>query len=217
MSLDLHKIASQIEDAVSYVNDQEAGRFSRIDQALQTISTTQPEALESKRSLSRTTFPVAGLHKSIAARYTSPNLPPDHAVLAVDGSHIDVDRHLAVQCYLINIGKVRIQYGDSPQAWLENHPRLYTEEDDLQIIDPDGVRTQNLEGPLIGALRAVEEMKELVSLAKESDPKTQTLAMIDGSHAYSREGKRLRNKKVISRVGVLGGVGDEATNGSRYP
>lgn len=181
MSLDLHKIASQMEDAVSYLNDQETSRSSRLDQALQTILTTRPEVLESKRSLSRTTFPIAGLQWSIAGRYTSPSLPPNYTVLAVDGSHIDVDRHLAVQCYLLNIGRVRIQYGDSPQAWLGSQPRLYTEEDDLQIIDPGGIRTQPIEGPLIGALRAVEEMKELVALAKEADPKTPTLAMIDGS------------------------------------
>ena len=181
MSLDLHKIASQIEEVASNLNAQEADRASRLERALDTLSTAQPEALEEKRELSRATFLIAGLKGSLVGRYPSPALPTDYTALAVDGSHIDVDRHLAVQCYLINIGRVRIQYGRSPGAWLDSEPRLYTGEDSLHILEPEGNRAQSLEGPLLGALRAVEELRALVALAKESDPELPTLALIDGS------------------------------------
>jgi hypothetical protein len=76
---------------------------------------------------------------------------------------------------------VRIQYGDSPGAWLDNEPRLYTGEDSLYIMEPSGNRAQSLEGHLLGALRAVEELQALAALAKESDPELPTLALIDGS------------------------------------
>ena len=181
MSLDLHKIASQIEEVASNLNAQEADRASRLEGALNTLSTAQPEALEEKRALSRATFLIASLKGSLVGRYPSPALPSDYTVLAVDGSHIDVDRHLAVECYLINIGRVRIQYGRSPEALLESEPRLYTGEDSLHILEPEGNRTQSLEGPLLGAMRAVEELQALVDLAKESDPEIPTLALIDGS------------------------------------
>ena len=181
MSLDLHKIASQIQEVASNLNAQEADRASRLERAFSTLTTAQPKALEEKRVLSRATFLIAGLGESLAGRYPSPALPSNHTVLAVDGSHIDVDRHLAVQCYLINIGRVRIQYGDSPGAWLGIEPRLYTGEDSMRIMEPEGNRAQSLEGHLLGALRAVEELQALAALAKESDPDLPTLALIDGS------------------------------------
>ncbi|MBO9315727.1 MAG: hypothetical protein J7456_08095, partial [Chloroflexus sp.] len=61
------------------------------------------------------------------------NVPTDYAVVATDGSHIDVDRHGEVNCYLINIGQVYIQYGAQPEAYLESSPRLYFTEADLYI------------------------------------------------------------------------------------
>ena len=181
MSLDLHKVASQIDDVALHLKAQEADWATRLERTLDTLSTAQAEALEEKRALSRVTFLMAGLKGSLSGRYSSPALPSDYAVLAVDGSHIDVDRHLAVQCYLINIGRVRIQYGHSPEAWLESEPRLYTGDDSLHILEPEGNRAQPLEGPLLGAMRAVEELRELVALAKQSDPEIPTLALIDGS------------------------------------
>ena len=181
MSLDLHKVASQIEEVASNLNAQETDRVSRLERALDTLSTAEPSALEEKRKLSRATFLIAGLNGSLAGRYPSPALPSDYTVLAVDGSHIDIDRHMAIQCYLINMGTVHIRYGRNPEARLGNEPRLYTDEDDMHILEPEGNRTQNLEGHLLGALRAVEELRELVALAKESDPDIPTLALIDGS------------------------------------
>jgi hypothetical protein len=182
MSLDLHKIAGQIQDVASDLNANEGDRESRLERALSTLTSAQPEALEKKRVKSRANFsPIAGLGESMAGRYPYPALPSDYTVLAVDGSHIDVDRHLAVQCYLINMGTVHIRYGLNPEARLGSEPRLYTDEDSMHIIDPEGNRTQSLEGQLLGELRAVEELRTLATLAKETDPDIPALALIDGS------------------------------------
>jgi hypothetical protein len=182
MSLDMHKIAGQIQAVASDINDKKADSDSRLERALNTLITTQHETLEEKRMRSRATFsPIAGLNGSIARQYPCPTLPSDYTVLAVDGSHIDVDRHLAVQCYLINMGTVHIRYGRNHKARLGSEPRLYTGEDNMHIMDPDGNRTQNLEGQLLGELRAVEELRTLATLAKESDPDIPVLALIDGS------------------------------------
>lgn len=181
MALDLHKIALQIDQAASNLNALEANRSNKLELALNTISTTRPESLEEKRLLSRATFLIAGINGSVNGRYACPDLPENYTVLAVDGSHIDIDRHLAMQCYLINIGKVRIQYGTRPSAWLDSEPRLYNGENSMHVVEPGGNRTQSIEGHLLGALRAVEELQSLVTLAKESDPSVPTLAIIDGS------------------------------------
>ena len=181
MSLDLHKIAGQIEEVALRLRNQDTDRAARLERALSILTTAQPEVLEGKRVLSRATFLIPGITESLAGHYPCPPLPPDYAVLAVDGSHIDVDRHLALQCYLINIGTVRIQYGHSPQAALDTEPRLYTGEDSMSILEPGGTRTQAIEGPLLGALRTVEELKALVAMVRESDPEIPTLALVDGS------------------------------------
>ncbi|MBF8267943.1 MAG: hypothetical protein HW388_1451 [Dehalococcoidia bacterium] len=181
MALDLTKIASQIGEAASQLKAREAERAFHLERAVNTLSTAQPEALEEKRALSKATFLMAGLKGSLSGRYPSPVPPTDYVVLAVDGSHIDVDRHLAVECFLINIGRVRIQYGHNPQASLSSEPRLYTGEDSLSISDPESSDARSLEGPLLGALRAVQELQTLAAMAKESDPELPTLALIDGS------------------------------------
>ncbi|MBI2856024.1 MAG: DNA double-strand break repair nuclease NurA [Chloroflexi bacterium] len=181
MSLDLHKIAGQIEEVASRLRTQDTDRAARLERALGILATAQPQTLEEKRVLSRATFLIPGMKDSLAGRYPCPPLPPDYAVLAVDGSHIDVDRHLALQCYLINIGTVRIQYGHRPQAALDSEPRLYTGEDSMSIVEPSGTRSQAIEGPLLGALRTVEELRALATQVKESDPEMPILALVDGS------------------------------------
>ena len=181
MSLDLHKVAGQIEGAAAALNAQGADRSERLERALDVLTKAQPESLEEKRQLSRATFLIPGLTGSLSGRHPSPALPASYTALAVDGSHIDVDRHLPVQCFLINIGRVRIQYGASPGAWLDSEPRLYAGDDSLHVFEPEGSRYRPLEGPLLGAMRAVEELRALAALVKQSDPDIPTIALIDGS------------------------------------
>lgn len=182
MSLDLHKIAGQIGQAASGLKAGGAERAAHLERATAVLTTAQPAALEEKRVLSRQThFLVAALSDSISMRHPCPAPPADHAVLAVDGSHIDVDRNLPVQCYLLNTGKVWIQYGANPRASLETEPRLYTGDEEMSISQPGSARTQPIEGPLLGALRAVEELRALAEMARRSDPAIPTVALIDGS------------------------------------
>ncbi len=181
MSLDLHKVAGQIEAAASALNAQGTDRADRLDRALGVLANARPDDLEEKRQLSRATFLIPGLVGSMAGRHPCPALPASYTALAVDGSHIDVDRHLPVQCFLINIGRVRIRYGDDPGAWLDSDPRLYADEDSLHVFEPGGSRSRPLEGPLLGAMRAVEELRALANLARQSDPDIPTIALIDGS------------------------------------
>ena len=181
MSLDLHKVAGQIEAAASALSFQGADQDARLQQALNVIRTASPEDLEEKRRLSRATFLIPGLADSISRRHPCPALPASYTALAVDGSHIDVDRHLPVQCFLINIGRVRISYGDNPGARLDSEPRLYAGDDSLHVFEPEGGRYRPMEGPLLGAMRAIEELRSLAALARQSDPDIPTIALIDGS------------------------------------
>ena len=102
---------------------------------------------------------------------------------SVDGSHIDIDRHIPVRCYLINLGGCLLTYGSQPDARLFSRPRLYTEEDELYITSsvPGSEGTVSVEGPLVGLKRAVEEVKGLASVVEETPSGSSVLALIDGS------------------------------------
>ena len=47
-----------------------------------------------------------------------PDVPADWTALSVDGSHIDVDRHLPLRCHLTNLGGCVLTYGANPACQL---------------------------------------------------------------------------------------------------
>lgn len=94
-----------------------------------------------------------------------PAAPAAYAVVATDGSQIDLDRHGAVACYLINIGQVFIRYGHAPKARLTSRPALYYAEEDLYLTD--GARRVLIEGNYLSARRDVDEGVALADLADE--------------------------------------------------
>ena len=79
--------------------------------------------------------------------------------MSVDGSHIDVDRHLPLRCHLINLGGCIITYGRDFGCQLFSEPTLALDDDDLYMRPPDGAPGETLiAGPLLGALRTVREV-----------------------------------------------------------
>lgn len=94
-----------------------------------------------------------------------PPRPPAYIIIAADGSQIERDRHGRVDCYLINIGKVYLRYGDIPEARLASEPRLYFEEADLYI--GSGPRRIPIEGRHIAFLRDAQELQALVDMSKD--------------------------------------------------
>ncbi|MBC8159873.1 MAG: DNA double-strand break repair nuclease NurA [Roseiflexaceae bacterium] len=88
-----------------------------------------------------------------------------YALVASDGSQVDVERHGIAMCYVINIGRVFIRYGHRPLARLNSQPTLYFRDEDLYLYD--GVRPIAIEGNYLSARRDVEEGLALVGLADE--------------------------------------------------
>ena len=158
MPLNLDHVSAQVEAMSVSLQSQSARRLSHIEQAVDAL-------------------------RSIGAdsRYACPETPVVYRAIAVDGSHIDVDRHMPVRCALINISKVVLQYGASAGARLESYPKLYASPQELFIHDPNGTDRRPLEGALMGMRRAVEEVTALAELAEDVGDGTPTLALIDGS------------------------------------
>ena len=113
--------------------------------------------------------------------FDPPSTPADFSVVAADGSHIDVNRHLPLRCALINIGGCRLTYGASPDAEMFSRPRLRTSDAELYLQDPNSPSArQPVEGALMGLVRTVDEAAALAD-AVETGGGLPTLALLDGT------------------------------------
>jgi hypothetical protein len=116
------------------------------------------------------------------ATYDLPPRPDEYALVATDGSQIDVERHGMAACYVINIGRVFLRYGARPAAKLSSRPSLYFRDEDLYLSD--GVRRIPIEGNYLSAFRDVAEGVALAALAEEfllMRGNTPALALQDGT------------------------------------
>lgn len=113
--------------------------------------------------------PVAAtpLHEFVPGRPAG----PDYTVVASDSSFVPPDKHRGSYCYLINVGRVMIRYGDEPEAELDSSATHY--------IDPlvEG-EDWMVSGRLLQAQCALRELTELHAWA---DRYGADLALVDGS------------------------------------
>ncbi len=181
--LDLSRVAGQIGEMVGSLKAGSIERQQHLAQALSLLVDKQLDfealRIKAEKSYGKTTFLVAGLVEPLATRNKPAEPPKDFSIVATDGSQIDVDRHTSARCYLINIGRVRLDYGQDSHATLESIPQLCA--DDSSLVISDGIRQQAVEGALLNIRRSVEEAGHLAEMAAELSPSQPALAVIDGS------------------------------------
>ncbi len=185
MSLDLHTTMAQLEAVASRLHGDGEARAIRLQQTVATLKSAEADAINQRaqEAQGRFFFPHAELLEAPGARHSAPADPPsDFCILSVDGSHIDVDRHLPVRCSVISIGGSQLVYGSNPDAYLFHQPYLYAGDEGLHLTDPNSqLNAQLLEGPLLGLKRTVEEMRALADLVEETPQGLPILALVDGS------------------------------------
>jgi hypothetical protein len=183
MSLDFNQVAAQIEGMAAGLKAEQEEKEGHLSHALDVLrlKSGDLDSLRKRVESSKTTWLVAGVGNELIGRHKPISCPPDFAVIAVDGSHIDVDRHSAARCCLINIGSVVLRYGQNPDAMLRSQPVLYASEQELTIPDPLSNSEQPLERELLGIKRTVAECQALAELCEELPPDLPALALLDGS------------------------------------
>jgi GNAT superfamily N-acetyltransferase len=184
VSLDLDKVVPQVGEMLGRLRGGLDQRQARLQVAVDVMRDKSGDiaALRRKINESKTTWLVAGLIDGLGGTYPPPPAPTDFTVIATDGSHIEVDRHQAVRCFLLNTSHVVLRYGSEPDAVLESVPRLYADDKDLVVSPPDGQgREQLIEGNLLGALRSVEECRHLADLAAALPRGSPAIAILDGT------------------------------------
>ena len=184
MALDLLRTAGQVDTLSENIGAQIGLRAQKITSSINALRNTDPEEYEEARQSDKTkvrwNLPV--FPDSPSQVYPLPSHPKDYCVLGVDGSHIDVNRHIPTDCYLINIGGIGLTYGSHPDAWLFNEPTLYADEADLLIRNPENEHEGEIvTGSVLDAKRACEELSGLVEMLKTAPQDLPTLGIVDGS------------------------------------
>ncbi|AFY85757.1 MAG: hypothetical protein CLLPBCKN_002352 [Chroococcidiopsis cubana SAG 39.79] len=210
--LDLTKVAKAMQGISQHLSTEVAASRQRLELAQDLMTAAyknQAELMQRQkqwrdRILFSTAVPMEPLNTCIDL----PVPPKTHTVLATDGSQIAPNHHEIAYCYLLNIGRVVLHYGQNRQPLLDSLPEVFYRPEDLYISRQWGIRTEEW----MGYRRTASEATVLAELAaavvgsREQEDKgtrgqggqggerpitnyqlpitTPTLAMVDGSLIY---------------------------------
>ena len=125
---------------------------------------------------------AAEVLESLLGAYPPAEPPNDWAVAAVDGSHIDVDRHLPIACYLLNFGGCVLTYGSCPAATMFTHPHLAVNQEELYISNPvNRNQEESISGAVLGLVRTIKELDTLADTVEQCPTDLPVLGLVDGS------------------------------------
>lgn len=188
--LDLTKLAGQIPGISQHLKVEAAASRQRLELAqkllLQANSRWEELVEVQQQWRDRITFAVGVPIESLDTVVDIATPPESHTVFATDGSQITPSHHEIAYCYLINIGRVMLHYGQSLYPLLDSLPELFYRPEDLYISRQWGIRTEEW----MGYRRAVSEASMLAEIAcRWVNPPgahfdTPNLAMVDGSLIY---------------------------------
>ena len=183
MSLDLGETILQLDQVSQSLGQTYSDRQARLRGLLRSAAAISPEvAIERTRNATERPYMAAQVVERLLGAYPPPPPPLDWCAISVDGSHIDVDRHLPVACYLLNLGGCVLTYGSRPDARFFSQPQLAADPADLYLTDPSSpINEEAITGPLLGIVRTVRELERLVAVVRECPPDQPTLALVDGT------------------------------------
>jgi hypothetical protein len=195
--LDLIKLARQMQGISEHLTQEAeaARRRVAIAQSLMTqAQARQPElvtALQDWRD--RIPFAVAEPVEPLDSRIDITPAPAAHTVLATDGSQISPSHHEIAYCYLLNVGRVVLHYGQGRYPQLDNRPEVIYRPEELYISRQWGIGTEEW----MGYRRTVSEAEALAGLGADlmyggtvnagtelTESPVPQLALTDGSLIY---------------------------------
>lgn len=190
MPLDLLELSTQVRQMGEVLVERRADerrRLRLLDDLLADWCDRWPELAELAETVQeRVAVPTGPLDE----RVPPSSRPASYTAMASDGAEIDPDRHGGSgDFYLINIGRVRIPYGQPErEVELRSVATLGYTEEDLFIVDPRDPRRQvPMRDRHLDALRTVAELRALADLAEgEQHPDgSPSVALMDGTLLFS--------------------------------
>lgn len=183
MPLDLGETMLQLDRAGQHLTANGQQREDRLRAFLEAANGVDTSTAVAKtRHEPNRPFLAAQVEDSLLGSYPPPVLPQDWSVVSVDGSHIDVDRHIPLNCYVVNLGGCVLTYGSQPDATFFSQAQVAHDPSDLSIVDPTNPANEELvTGPILGLLRTVKELDRLAQGVEECPGDMPILALVDGS------------------------------------
>jgi hypothetical protein len=188
--LDLMKLARQMQGISDHLSQEAAAARQRVAQAEALLAQAQARqgallmALDTWRD--RIPFAVATPVEPLDTRATLTPAPAAHSVLATDGSQISPNHHEIAYCYLLNVGRVVLHYGQGRYPLMDSLPEVVYRAEDLYESRPWGIRTEEW----MGYRRTVAEAETLAALAQRAiaPPPTALESVDDGTVNTSVDG-----------------------------
>ncbi|MEH1779015.1 MAG: DNA double-strand break repair nuclease NurA [Nostoc sp.] len=183
--LDLTKLARQMQGLSQHLTLEAAASRQRLELAQQHLK----NAYESQQDLidrqekwrERILFANATPIEPLETCIDIPVPPKIHTVIATDGSQIAPNHHEIAYCYLLNIGRVVLHYGQNRHPLLDSLPEVFYRPEDLYMSRQWGIRTEEW----MSFRRTASEATVLAELACDAVQREMpALAMVDGSLIY---------------------------------
>jgi len=188
--LDLTKLAKQIPGISQHLKGEALASRQRWELAQKLMleaNTRQSELIQSQQQWrDRIIFTAAVPVESLDTSLDLDSPPESHTIFATDGSQMSPSHHEIAYCYLINVGRVMLHYGQSLHPLLDSLPEVFYRPEDLYISRQWGIRTEEW----MGYRRTVSEVSILADMACRwvnppgSHFDIPNLAMVDGSLIY---------------------------------
>lgn len=179
--LDLTKLTQQMQGFSEHLTLEFAANRERLELAqeyLKIANESQKELVEKQERWSNNIlFANATPLEPLATCIDIPTPPKVHTVVATDGSQIAPNHHEIAYCYLLNIGRVVLHYGQNLHPILDSLPEVFYRPEDLYISRQWGIRTEEW----MGYRRTASENSVLAELAISAKTSAPILAMVDGS------------------------------------
>lgn len=185
MTLDLVRVAEQMPALLQRLGEEHRNNQERLRAARAALSewAARPTTWRGRLRAAQTRWPLAlPLDEHANQGYAAPPAPDAYAVLATDGSHIDVDRSAAARCYVLNLGWSMITYGAPVSPVLASQAEIQPSTDALVHRDEEDASNEDLiRGETLNLLRSVRELALLARLAEEMPARVPQVALLDGN------------------------------------
>ncbi|MBD2693965.1 DNA double-strand break repair nuclease NurA [Anabaena catenula] len=182
--LDLTKVSGQMQGFSQHLTSEVAASRQRLElaqQHLQKAVECQEELIaRQEKWRDRILFANATPIEPLETCITIPVPPKVHTVIATDGSQIAPNHHEIAYCYLLNIGRVVLHYGQNRHPLLDSLPEVFYRPEDLYVSRQWGIRTEEW----MSHRRTASETTVLAELACAAKTEAPALAMVDGSLIY---------------------------------
>jgi hypothetical protein len=136
--LDLTKLAKAMQGISQHLTTEATASRQRLELAAQLLAAAYAQQTElvqrQQKWHDRILFAAASPVEPLNTCIDLPVSPTVHTVIATDGSQIAPNHHEIAYCYLLNVGRVMLHYGQNQQPLLDSIPEVFYRAEDYTFL-----------------------------------------------------------------------------------